>query len=283
MSDVKINIKGCSKMSYPPGKVVYEADNLPVTACGVEFTDAELEKILVNYVTDLVFDSSGTDEIATLLGSIPTTSFEMDGLAKVLGAQAVMEDWRVGEALAESYLIAHRNCEFPWPTNRDLRNPSASPAGCDLVGFHQDKITAGNLDYKFAFGEIKTSTDPNYPPSVATGRSSGLQKQIEDLLGDTETKASLVRYMTLHAIGKPWYDKFKRSASRYFADRNDISLFGFIIRDVAQNVLDLKARSASMRKYHIAPVLIELRAIYLPISKISTLANRVNTIFGVTV
>ena len=62
--------------------------------------------------------------------------FASDNLRSALSAKHPVFDWQVGEAMAEAYLVDHRQCEFPWPSGRDLRNPEASPAGADLVGFH---------------------------------------------------------------------------------------------------------------------------------------------------
>ena len=91
----------------------------------------------------------------------------------LLSPKIVPEDWRVGEALAQAFLAAHRNCTFPWPASRDLRNPVSSPAGTDLVGFVD--FDRGGL---FAFGEVKTSTQQQWPPSLIYGRH-GLKQQME--------------------------------------------------------------------------------------------------------
>jgi hypothetical protein len=75
--------------------------------------------------------------------------------------QKVPEEWRVGEALAEAYLVAHRTCKFPWPDGRDARKAGSSLPGADLVGFQQH----GGTD-RFAFGEVKTSGEIRYPPGA---------------------------------------------------------------------------------------------------------------------
>ena len=78
-------------------------------------------------------------------------------------------------AIAEVYLTDHRSCQFPWPLGRDERKSSSSLPRADLVGFRTDE--SGNA---LAFGEVKTSSEANYPPRVMYGET-GLRKQLENL------------------------------------------------------------------------------------------------------
>ena len=160
-------------MTLSEGKEVYNCDQPPVRAKGLKFNNPELNHALKYNIISILEDTAGQLEINELVSSVATTQFDAKRISEILNHQPVVEDWRVGEALSEAYLTEHRNCMFPWPTVRDLKNPSASPAGADLVGF----IKLSGQD-RFAFGEVKTSQEAVWPPSVMSGRH-GLQKQIE--------------------------------------------------------------------------------------------------------
>ena len=120
----------------PPaaGTQVYAADQAPVVARGYSFSDDELDAMLAEDVGPLIRYDAGAAELAVLLTDVATTEFANEALGQVLRSNRVVEAWRVGEAIAEAYLVEHRQCEFPWPGGRDLRNPDSSPTGTDLVG-----------------------------------------------------------------------------------------------------------------------------------------------------
>lgn len=70
--------------------------------------------------------------------SIELTDFGQANVAEVL--QPIPEEehswgWREGEAVAESRLTAHKDCDFPWPFNCDLRHHRASLPGAESMGF----------------------------------------------------------------------------------------------------------------------------------------------------
>ena len=176
-------------MTVSTGTEVYNADTMAVTARGTSFTDAELDAALRGAVSRILWDDAGTARLEAILTSVVTTGFSDKSVRRVLSNRATPENWRVGEALAEAFLVEHRACEFPWPSRRDLKNPSASPAGTDLVGFQNTK--AAENAHRFAFGEVKTSEQEARPPGVMDGRD-GLKKQLEDLRDSTEVKNALV-------------------------------------------------------------------------------------------
>jgi hypothetical protein len=174
----------------------------------------------------------------------------------------------VGEALAQAFLAAHRNCTFPWPASRDLRNPVSSPAGTDLVGF-VDFDSEG----LFAFGEVKTSTQQQWPPSLIYGRH-GLKQQMEDLRDSSEHKDALVRYLGFHSANAPWLGKFKSAAKKYIVSKSHVALFAVLVRDVTPNSADLSSRASSLATGCPADSKIELLAIYLPANAVPTLSKR---------
>ena len=252
----------------PPaiGTQVYEAHHNPVQARGLAFTRVELETMLANEVRSIILDEEGKQEIAALLAGVVQTEFQNASLQEILNSDRPMESWRIGEAIAESYLIGHRKCDFPWPGGRDLKNPKSSPAGTDLVGFQ----THDNTAVRFSFAEVKTSGDPNYPPSLMYGRH-GMKQQLDDLRDSSAVKNALVCYLALHANGRPWLEKFKKAGARYLNDQSDVGIFGVFVRDVAPHPDDCSGR-ASKLAYQCPPLtVIELLALYFPAGSIEAL------------
>jgi hypothetical protein len=256
-------------MKITAGKKSYSAGTPPVKADGLSFSQTELDYALEQRLPPLLRDDVGKSKIEEYLGGVAKTAFAADQLKTALNATCPVKDWQVGESLAEAYLVDHRDCEFPWPTGRDLRNPNASPAGADLVGFQKYGVTR-----RFAFGEVKTSGEEKWPPQVVTGRH-GLAKQLELLRDSEQTKHHLVIiYLGHRAPNSSWESSYKESVIRYFKDSSDVSLFGFLIRDVAPNTGDLQSRAKTLAKGCPKETSIELNAVYLPPKSICSLAAK---------
>ena len=258
-------------MTMFAGTELYNADVPPVTARGVSIADTDLDDALRGPVLDILWDKSGTDDLRGVLAGLVATGFSEARVKRVLDNHPAPENWRVGEALAEAFLVEHRDCEFPWPSGRDLKNPAASPAGTDLVGF-QRTTTETDL-YRFAFGEVKTSGEGRWPPGVMNGRH-GMEKQLEDLRDRADMKDSLVKYLGHHALRASWLSCYKSATKRYLASPSDVSLFGILVRDVEAKPEDLSKRAADLAAGCPAGTSIELRGMYLPLNSISTLAER---------
>jgi hypothetical protein len=215
-----------------------------------------------------VYDDTGTQILASLLGGLPETGFTSFNVQATLSQTATVENWRVGEALAESYLVHHRDCHFPWPDGRDIRKSGSSLPGADLVGFQRD----GEY-HRFAFGEVKTSSNKEYPPGACYG-ATGLKQQLEDLRDDLGIRDDLVKYLGHRAAhGAAWRDQFMMAAARYFANKADIRVFGLLVRDVSPHEDDVRARVASLAKDCPTQMVIELLAIYLPHKSIENLGT----------
>jgi hypothetical protein len=144
--------------------------------------------MLAGDVRAIIHDDAGVAEVEALLTGVATTEFAVTAVQQILRTTRQVEPWRVGEAIAEVYLVEHRHCEFPWPGGRDLKNPVSSPAGTDLVGFQ----LPAEASVRFSFDEVKTSNHQNYPPSLVYGRH-GLKQQLENLRDSTAVKDALVR------------------------------------------------------------------------------------------
>lgn len=233
---------------------------------GLGVSAEHLAEALSGPVSALVLDASGTSQLAGLLDGLADTAFSRENLDALLDNEGEPEAWRVGEALAESYLVACRGCSFPWPDGRDERKRGSSLPGADLVGFqHED----GND--RFAFGEVKTSSENSYPPGTMHGRH-GLKQQLEDLRDRRDIRDGLVRYMGHRAINAPWSDCYRAACSVYLQDTCDVRVFGLLVRDVKPHENDLRARVSRLIGGCPAPMVIELTAIYFPSGSISTLS-----------
>ncbi len=259
-------------MKIASGRECYNVDSSPVLARGRSYIEKEVGDALDGPVGSLIRDDTGHETVKELLIGLAETGFEKDNVNRILTHQRVPEDWRVGEAMAECHLRDHRACYFPWPAGRDQRNPDSSPAGADLVGFQQTAVKG--QDFRFAFGEVKTSNEEKWPPQVMYGRH-GLVQQLETLRDDVAAKDNLVKYLAHRAPGERWQEQYNVSAKRYLADSTDISLFGTLIRDVSPDASDLRTRARALAKGCPKRTSVELLAMYLPRNSISGIGRRV--------
>ncbi len=252
-----------------PSTTHYALGTHPVTGTGFGISEEQLTTALAGAVADIVYDDTGTDEVAALLDGLSDTNFTRVNLDAILTGSRPPEDWRVGEALAESYLVECKNCYFPWPDGRDERKPGSCLPGADLVGLHKEGET-----HRFAFGEVKTSGVATYPPGVVYGRH-GLKQQLEDLRDCDNIRNRLVLYLGYRAVRADWKDRYRDACASYLRDTCNVRIFGLLIRDVAPNSDDLSARVNSLAQGCPAQMCIDLVAIYLPSGSIATLATRV--------
>jgi len=248
------------------GTECYSHGASPSTGKGRSWNDDEFGRAINGQVSALVFDEQGKADIEQLLVGVVETSFEQKQLAKALAAPENVEDWRVGEAIAEAYLSEHRSCLFPWPDGRDERKSGSSLPGADLVGVQQDEH--GD---RFVFGEVKTSGEAKYPPGAVYGRT-GLKQQLEDLRDRESIRNDLFRYLGHHAKNATWQDMFKAASKRYLNNTSDVQLFGVLVRDVEPNVDDVRVRVEKLGNGCPVGTQVELLALYLPTGAIGNLA-----------
>ena len=258
-------------MTMVAGTEIYDTDAPPVTARGVLYTDAELDDALSGSVFHILKDTSGKSDIEAMLAGVATTDFAQNNLKTTLEAAPPLHTWRVGEGLAEAYLTEHKDCTFPWPSTRDLRNPDVSPAGADFVGFQ--KTDAAENKHRFAFGEAKTSDEERYPPNTMYGRH-GMVRQLENLRDSRKTKDALFLYLGHHANNAPWNPLYQSAASRYLNNPTDVSLFGVLVRDVEPKEEDLKSRASALADGCPSATTIHLVAMYFPKGCINTFTER---------
>jgi len=256
-------------LNISTGTIEYALGSFPVTGCGFSYSVAELDSALSGPVAEVVYDDSGKADIKALLAGLAETNFGKSAVERILSNAEPPEDWRVGEALAESYLTYHKNCFFPWPDGRDERKSRSSLPGADLVGFQYNYT-----DDFFAFGEVKTSTEKKYPPGAMHGRT-GLKQQLEDLKDDVKIKDDLVLYLGHRATTASWKSRYQNAAKNYIQSKTNVRIFGFLVRDVEPNQDDLCTRVTKLAKDKHADMVIELLALYLPQNSIGQLGSKV--------
>lgn len=256
-------------MPMPAHVVSYNIGTPPVIALGLSYDDGQVGEILAGPVKDILQDTAGNKEMQALLGSVVSTEFEQEGLRELLAEETVLNNWRVGEAIAEAFVADRGGCVFPWPTGRDLKNPNASPAGCDLTGFQ--RLHDAEFPYRFAFGEIKTSAEKKSPPGVVTD----LGKQLHHLRDNRNVKGALCRYLGHHAVRANWEYMFQSAVKRYLrSDTTDVAVYGVLVRDIEPDTSDISGRASELAVGCPAQTHIQMYALYLPLNAISTLSDR---------
>lgn len=256
-------------MPVAEGTEVYNADAAPVIARGYVYTEAELETARVERLEAVLDDHEGRDYLAELYRGLELTEFGGEKVAEVLEA-IPQEDhsrgWREGEALAEAWLVDNRQCEFPWPFNRDLRHYRASLPGAELVGFTGEP---GEGDVCLAVGQVKTSKEQRFPPQCVNSGDKCLVNQLLQLRDDIHMKNTLLHYLAHRSQGAPWYPKFREAAQRFLnSGQTEIALFGVLIRDVDPRPTDLAGAAARLQSDCPAASRIELSGLYLPVGSI---------------
>jgi len=260
-------------MPMPVPQLSYDTGSPPVIALGLSYDNRQVDEILSGPVKEILQDTTGNDELRELLSSVVSTEFEQEGLREILVDDTIPDNWRVGEAIAEAFVADKGDCVFPWPTGRDLKNPNASPAGCDLTGFQP--VDDEERPYRFAFGEVKTSEHNQSPPSVMTS----LGRQLFGLRDNRKVKDALCRYLGHHAARADWEPMFKSAAKRYLSSNTaDLAVYGVLVRDIAPNAVDISGCARALAVNCPDHTDIELYALYLPLNAISTLSDRAQAV-----
>ena len=241
--------------------VVYENQNRQVFWCGVEMTDCEdFNTFMTENVASRLYDEEEKTEFETHLRGLSNTDFGRENLDAILAADTEEgKDWVVGEAIAEAFLTKEHGVVWPWNMKRDKRNPKASLAGADLVGF---KVQGSKV--QFAFGEAKSSSDPNSPPRVMKGRN-GMTNQLKNLAEDFSLIYTLVRWLFSRCKTKS-HKKLFDSAMELFVDSGGKAMFlyGVLVRDTPPMEKDLRKGGRKLAEVISPPAICHLFAIYIP-------------------
>jgi hypothetical protein len=259
------------------GTEKYRLGTHPVSGAGYGFSEKEFEFAITGSVASTVFDDHGNASVEDFLLSLNTTGFVADSVNRILHQFSPPENWRVGEAFAETYLVHHRNCIFPWSDSRDERRQGSSLPGADLIGFQIEGKSC-----RFAFGEVKTSNQKKYPPNVLYGRS-GMTAQLEDLCSSRNTRDNLVKYLIFRekSLSMDDVSRLRLAGLQYLENPDNCTIFGVLIRDVEPLQDDLRTRVGFFvaAKYP-EEMVIELIAIYLPAEQIDALSDTVQRAKG---
>lgn len=245
-----------------PSKTVYSFTHGCVSCQGEFALDGdELGSFLRGPVAARFSDAEGGDELRSHLRGLDLTGMGQQALEEVLDADVPeRRDWAAGEALAEALLEAHHDVVLPWNTERDKRNPFASLPGADIVGFQRD----GN-SHRLALGEVKCSSEAQWPPQVMSGRSGGLGHQLDTLASNLGTICQLLKWLLPRVKKTPHEGSFNNACERYFnSGRQDLALFGVLVRDQEAKETDLQARGSILGGRLQLPTRCHLIALYLP-------------------
>jgi hypothetical protein len=238
---------------------------------GVSFSDIEYKELLNNEVKNKLLDTPQKNKMLSILEALKSeTGFEKSEtlLADIqfLSDDSVeVQNFRIGEALAEVCLEKHFNCRFYWNELRDARNPKGNKTGADLVGF----IEIGN-EILFLFGEVKTSSERNSPPQVMTN-PMGMEDQLRDLYNDQNKRFNLIRYIQ-SKIGVSnninFQNDFNNAIRNYYGqNEGKYMLYGILVRDTGVNENDVKVSYNKLKNEILDPIGLKLLAIYVSISK----------------
>lgn len=244
-----------------PSKTAYDSTQGCVVWQGECADDGdELTAFIQGAVAARLHDTESNEELHGHLRGLSLTGMGQETLEAVLAAEVPeTRDWAAGEALAEAVLEAHHDIELPWNNERDKRNPFASLPGADIVGFQRDGDS-----YRLALGEVKCSSEANWPPQVMYGRS-GMIHQLENLANDLGTVYQLLRWLLPRVKGTSYQAAFNTACTRYLnSGRRDLALFGILVRDQMPQDADLRARGQNLADKLAAPTRCCLIALYLP-------------------
>ncbi|MDB6175062.1 MAG: hypothetical protein JWL59_4373 [Chthoniobacteraceae bacterium] len=74
-----------------------------------------------------VYDDAGRGTLLPLLCGLSDTGFTRANVKATLSQTDPVENRRVGQALAETYLVHHLECHFRWPDGRDTGTVRVDP------------------------------------------------------------------------------------------------------------------------------------------------------------
>lgn len=228
----------------PAGKAIYQEIHNGMCIQGIAYSEYDLNQSAQN-IANICFDTRGQEDFRNYILSLSDTGF-----SPIKTILPKIRDWQVGEGFAEAYLAAHFSCDFPWSNNRDLKNLDSSLTGADMVGFHRGE---------FAFGEVKTSSEQNYPPQVTSKKDGGLNTQLKKLCHDHDGRCVLVQYLYHRVKSTP---EFREACIAYLKDNKNFYVFGVLVRDVEPKINDWNYLKKHLEVH--GQNRVSLAALYLP-------------------
>ena len=86
---------------------MYTNGELPCSGTGIEWTQQDLDVAMDDRIVPLLFDDEGVVNSQEILAGVVETEFARENLERILSGPLRIEKWRVGEAIAEAYLVDH--------------------------------------------------------------------------------------------------------------------------------------------------------------------------------
>lgn len=242
----------------PDGTVAYKVGAYPCSGTGVEWTVEQTRIALEGEVLRIAYDLVGFAEMEVSLGSLVDSVYAKEMALETLRGLGKVDRWRVGEAIAEAYLTAHRDCVFPWPVERDMRGEGSSVPGTDLVGLRKD-----GAGHRFAFCEVKTSADRRSPPRVVSGKH-GLEEQLSRICRKKDVRFRMVVYLVRRLKEERGKSRLRSATMNYRRDSTDVYVCGFLVRDTTPNEKDVAGCVFSLRQRRYGSTEAEVITLYLP-------------------
>ena len=203
-------------------------------------------------------DAEGILMVKKALDGLESTGFGISALGHLAEPARMPDDyWRAGESLTECYLEDYEGATFPHQRLRDERNPYASPAGPDLVGY---AVHGG--DVMFLFGEAKTTGEATRPPRVM----QDLRYQLDSLLSGRGV-THLVQYLIKKAqAGADEQDRERSDKALKSYAEHKWKTVGVLISDQTPSQVDLEATFARLEKTAGSNgKILRLVALYVPV------------------
>lgn len=232
--------------------IVYKQDltNNALPFKGIQFKTPEtydnyLRDKVVPKLLDISYRKSQIDNIKESLYITGFDSINIESaLNKIFEPNFVIENWLIGEFVAEEILEDIYKIKFFYNHLRDAKNPNAKQTGTDIVGFSE--IEDG---YCFVFGEVKTSNNPKTPPASVTKRNDGMRDQLKTLAKQEKNIIyNLIQYMhnKMFNASKECREIFISALSNYLKDCTNIKLYGCLVRDTNPNPQDLSSSAKNL-------------------------------------
>lgn len=203
----------------------------------------ECAKWLSNAVKERLKDPTPTLKLREIIQGLESTGFAHSAIQEE-EKQVKVKDWEIGEAVAEVFLMENHECHFPWPTRWDRRTPEASLPGPDLVGFH-----SYTLNHRFVFGEVKTSSELVYPPTVIRDSKKGLKTQLKNLLESEDIREQLVQWLYVRAPSLPNPSVYDEALKTYYLKGTKAWILGMLVRGSTKlNAKDMESVKNELEK-----------------------------------
>lgn len=246
-----------------PSERVYSGSHLSARWHGHKVADKNhFNSYMANRVKARVKDDEASDFLEAELRAIDTTDMTSEFVEKTLRSVPEEKPWAIGEALAECVLSDDDEREIYWPWNpaRDRRTPKASLPGADLIGFCKERDAVFLL-----FGEVKTSSDKNTPPSVMRG-SRGITAQLKKIANNRKIRCTLLKWLCVRCKSDEHLELYRAAVRRYVESQGkEILLVGVLLRDTKSDERDIISQAKGLAENLDLQTRVEVTAWYLPV------------------